>query len=71
MAKNDNKLEDYFAELTSQPIVIPESAFNDFIVHEAGLSLDKSDPAYWKNEENAATLAKHIMHVGTIEHTRN
>lgn len=71
MAKKDNKLEDYFAELTSQPIVIPESAFNDFIVHEAGLSLDKSDPAYWKNEENAATLAKHIMHVGTIEHTRN
>lgn len=70
MAKRDNKLEDYFSELTSQPIVLPEGAFNDFIVHEAGLSLDKENPLYWKSESNATKLADHIMHVGTIEHTR-
>ena len=70
MAKNDNRLNDYFAELTSQPIVLPEGAFFDFIVHEAGLSLDKDNEKYWKNEANATKLAEHIMHVGTLEHSR-
>lgn len=70
MAKNDNKLDDYFAELTSQPIVVPEGAFTDFIVHEVGLSLDKDSDKYWKKESNAGKLAEHIMHTGTIEHTR-
>ena len=70
MAKNDGKIEDYFSELTSQPIVVPEPAFFDFITQEAGLSLDKDNELYWKDTKNAPKLAERIMHVGTIEHTR-
>lgn len=70
MAKRDGKIDDYFAELTSQPIVVPEAAFFDFITHEAELSLDANSEKYWKKPENAATLAKHVMHVGTLDHTR-
>jgi hypothetical protein len=70
LAKKDGKIEDYFSELMSQPVVIPESAFNAFIVNEVELSLDPDSELYWKSEKNSSKLADNIMKVSSIEHSR-
>lgn len=68
LCKRDEKLDLYFKNFFSEPVVFEESKFNMFIRDECKLSTDKTSPKYWRLPENSKTILDHLQHISKINY---
>ena len=66
LCKRDGKLDLYFKNFFSEPVVLEESKFNLFIKDECGLSMSKTSDKYWRLPENSSTLLEHLQEISKI-----
>lgn len=66
LCKRDGKLDLYFKNFFSEPVVLEESKFNLFIKDECKLSMSKTSDKYWKLPENSSTLLEHLQEISKI-----
>ena len=64
--KRDGKLDLYFKNFFSEPVVLEESKFTLFIKDECKLSMSKTSDKYWKLPENSSTLLEHLQEISKI-----
>lgn len=69
LCKRDGKLDLYFKNFFSEPVVLEESKFNLFIKDECGLSMSKTSEKYWKLPENSEEILKHLEHISKINYS--
>ncbi len=66
LCKRDGKLDLYFKNFFSEPVVLEESKFTLFIKDECGLSMSKTSDKYWRLPENSSTLLEHLQEISKI-----
>lgn len=69
LCKRDGKLDLYFKNFFSEPVVLEEGKFEMFIRDECKLSLSKTSPKYWKLSENSKTILDHLQHISKINYS--
>lgn len=69
LCKRDGKLDLYFKNFFSEPVVLEESKFILFIKDECGLSMLKTSEKYWKLPENSDEILKHLEHISKINYS--
>lgn len=69
LCKRDGKLDLYFKNFFSEPVVLEEGKFDIFITDECKLSLSKTSPKYWRLPENSKTILDHLQHISKINYS--